>query len=343
MQAQSELISLPQALTEIFTKGRADRERAVRAIRWGDGPIHVLTGSQALPAGLMARYALEDLLQRPVILREASSFLAYSLATLRTGAPVVAVSGENQAPELLEAVLAVRRGGAQVLAVASPSSAIAQEAHQLFALPEVAGSPAAGLAGACLEHAAMGFFALIAARLLTRPAPALERLEKDWEALPGELDKIVAQFANAIRSLARELGSLSRVFFSGAGLYYASARRAADAGGHRRFSGGLALDFARLGSAWLEAFGPDTGALLITGSRSRFRKQAGELVRQLKERGSSVFAITDANDQEVTRQARLTLLMPDLAELPSSLLALALAGWTARESVRPGTPGAGQP
>lgn len=334
MQAQSELMDIPQALEAMFHRGRADHERAVRSIRWGDGPIHVLAGSHSLPAGLVAHYTLEALLHRPVILREASSFLAYSQDTVRTGAPVVVVAGVEQPPEVLEAVQSARKNGAQVLAVAPPSTDLAGQAHQLFALPDLAGSLATGLAGDCLEHAAVGFFALIAARLLARPTAALERVEKDWVLLPAEIEKAVSQFGDALRSLGTELGRASRVLFAGAGLYHASALRAAKAGGHRG-SAIIATDYAALRSDGLDTLGPGAGVLFLAGSRSPFKKEAGALARELRERRLAVFAVTDVNEHEVSRQARLTVLMPDLAELPSSVLALVLAGWAAREMARP--------
>jgi fructoselysine-6-P-deglycase FrlB-like protein len=334
MQAQAELRNLPQALTEMFTRGRSGYERAVRGIRWGDGPIYVLADARSLSAGLVALYAIEELLHRPVILREASSFLAYSLGTVRTGAPVVAVSGEGEGAELLAAVRAVRENGAQVLAVAPAASALNEAAHQVFPLPDVAGAPASGVVRACLEHAALGYLALIAARQLARPAPSLDRLEKDWAELPASLDRIVNQFGNAVHSLAGELAALGRILFAGSGLYYAAAMRAVDAREHEGRIPAQALDLAGLRSGWVSAFRSGTGALLLTGSRSQSREDASAVGAELKGGGAALFAVTDANDHELGRQARLTLLLPDLAELPASILALALAGWTAREMVQ---------
>jgi len=332
MQAQAELLSLPQALAGMFTHGCADYVRAVRGIRWGDGPIHVLTDPRSHSAGLLARYAIEDLLHRPVILREATSFLAYSLATLRTGSPVIAVSGEIESADLLQAIQAVRSNGAQVLAVAPAASPLVKAVHHLFPLPEVAGASATGLARACLEHAAMGYLAIIAARQFTRPTPVLQRLEKDWAELPSDLDKIASQFANAVRSLSQQLAALRKAFLAGAGFQYAAALRAAAAGGHRGPDPPLAVDFARLNSGWLEALGSETGALFLTGSRSRSREAATALAREIKQRGAPIFAVTDAQDHELSRHARIILLLPDRAELPASVLALALAGWVVRDA-----------
>ena len=329
MRAQSELLTLPQVLNEMFTRGRSERERAVRGIRWSDGPIYVLVDDRARSAGLLAQFAIEGLLHRPVIVREASSFLAYSAPTLRTGSPVVVISGQDESAELQEAVRVVRAAGGYVIAVAGASSPIAQSSHQVLTVPDVSGTPPEGLGRACLEHAAVGQLAIIAARLLARPGPALERIEKDWAEIPSALEKFVTQFENAVRSLAHELGAPTRILSAGAGSYYAAAMSAAEIG---RPCPAVALDFASLRGSRQDMVGTNTGVVLLTGSRSPSREAAATLARELKARGASVFAVTDANDHAVAKEARLTLLLPDFAELPASILALVLAGWTTRET-----------
>src|SRR5207302_961947 len=148
-------------------------------------------------------------------------------------------------------------------------------------LPEVGGAPAVGLARACLDHAVAGYIALLTARLLTRSAPALDRLERDWRELPVALEKIVSQFSNAVRSLAQEISKENRTFLAGAGLYHAAALSAADIPGFRGTVSLLPLDFARLRAGWLDAFRSGTGALFISGSRSRSKAQAIELAREV--------------------------------------------------------------
>ena len=71
--------------------------------------------------------------------------------------------------------------------------------------------------------------------------------------------------------------------------------------------------------------------VFLSGSQGRARKVVAEAARQTKERGVVVVAVTGGNDHHLTRQARLTILVPDLVELPASILSLALAGWLGRE------------
>jgi len=326
MQAQSELISLPQTLTEMFTRARPDYERAVRGIRWGEAPVYLLGSASTLPAALAAGYAVEDLLGYPAVVREASSFLSYTLGTVRRGSVMVAVSnGAAAAPRLVEAVQAARKQGAQVLAVTAESSPLALAADHVFVLPEVAGNPARGLAEACLEHAAVGYLALIAARLFKRPRASVDRLEDDWHDLPAHLEWIVSQLAAAVRSFAAELRSPGRVFLVGEGFYHPSALRAADL--TPRPDQVLGIDLAGLRLRLVS----DAAVVFLSSSRSRTRKESADRAIELNARGAASLAVTDSNDHELLRASRLALLLPDLAELPGSVLALAVAGWVARQ------------
>ncbi|HEY6290977.1 MAG TPA: SIS domain-containing protein [Terriglobia bacterium] len=334
MQVQSELMSLPQTLGEMFTRARPDYERAVRGIRWGEVPVYVLGSAGTLPAGLVAGYAVEGLLGYPVVVREVSSFLSYALGTVRSGSLVVAISSGTSAEpdvlEVVEAVQAARKLGAQVLAVTYESSPLCRAADRLFALPDVAGAPATGLAEACLEHAAVAYLTLIAARLFKRPNASLDRLEKDWRELPRHLDWIVSQLPAAVRSFAAELRSSRRIYFAGGGLYHPAALRAANLA--PREDCVLGIDLAGLRSD--RALTSDAAVVFLSGSRGRMRKEAADLATALKARGTACVAVTDSNDHDLIRAARLALLLPDLAELPGSILALAVGGWVAREMVQ---------
>jgi DNA-binding MurR/RpiR family transcriptional regulator len=313
----------------MMTKGRPEYERTVRGVRWGDAPIYVVSGAGSLAAGLTAAYAFEDLLGCAVVVREVSSFLSYSLGVIRTGSLVVLISGE--APEMLDAARAAARSGARVLAVAPDSAPIAAAANLVFPLPEVAGASASGLIAVCLEHAALGYLAVLAARLVKRPQPTLERLEREWNAIPEHLDSLSNHLADVIRASAAELWPSSSLFFVGDGYYQTAAERAAGFAQRRGSCPALGLDLARFCCNHLRNLSPGAGVVFLSGSQGRARKVVAEAARETKERGAVAVAVTGGNDHDLTRQARLTILVPDLVELPASILSLALAGWLGRE------------
>jgi fructoselysine-6-P-deglycase FrlB-like protein len=333
MQAHSELRNLSPVLREMVTKHRPEYERAIRGIHWGDAAIYVVSSARTLPAGLTAAYAFEDLLGCPVAVREFSSFLAHSLGAIRTGSVVILVSSE--APEVVDAARAATKRGAQVLAIAPASAPIAHARNRVFPLPEIAGASSSGLTDACLEHMAVGYLAVLAARLVKRPQPSLERLEKDWNAIPDHLDSLTSHLVDVVRASAGELRSAPSLFFVGDGYYQAAAERAARLVQRLPSCAALGCGLAHFRCYLLPNLGPGAGVVFLSGSQSRTRKVAAELAREAKERGAVALAVTGSNDHDLKGQARLTLLLPDLVDLPASILSLALAGWLGRELSTP--------
>lgn len=329
MQAHSELRNLPPVLREMVTRGRPEYERAIRGVHWGDAAIYVVTSARSLPAGLAAACAFEDLLGCVAAVREASSFLAYSLGALRTGSMVILISDED--PKVLEAAKAATQRGAQVLAVARAASPVSAAATRLFPLPEVAGSPAAGITEACLQHVAAGYLALLTAKLLKRPHRLLERLEKEWNAIPDHLDSITNHLVDVVRATAAALRPSFATFWVGDGYYHAAAEGAAGLAQRRGSCPSLGSDLAHFRCDLLPNLSQASGVVFLSGSQSRTRKAVAELAREAKARGANVLCITGSNDHDLIREAHSTLLIPDLAELPASVLSLTVAGWMARE------------
>jgi DNA-binding MurR/RpiR family transcriptional regulator len=333
MQAHSELRSLPPVLRELMTKGRAEQERAIRGIHWNDATIYVVSSARSLPAGLTAAYAFEDLLACPVAVREASSFLAYSLGALRAGSLVVVISGDD--PDVLEAAQAAITRGAQVLAVAWAPTPVAAAATRVFPLPALAGAPVTGVAEACLEHIAVGHLAVLAARLVKRPHSSLQRLEKEWDTIPDRLDSLANHLVDVVRATAAELRPAPSLFFVGDGYFHAAAERAAGLAQRRGCCPSLGSDLARFRCDLLPNLGQGAGVVFLSGSQSRARKAVAESAGDAKERGANILAVTGSNDHDLIRRVRSTLLVPDLLDLPASILSFALAGWLGRELAAP--------
>ncbi len=336
MQAHSELRNLPPVLHEMLTRSRPEYERAVRGLHWGDAAIYVVSGARSLPAGLLAAYAFEDLLACPVAVREVSSFLAHSLGAIRTGSVVILVSGES--PETMDAARAAARRGAQVLALANASSPVAAAAKQVFSLPELPAPPTSGVAEACLEHMAVAYLALLAAKLAKRPRPSMERLEKEWNEIPDQLDTLVNNMVDVVRASADELRPAPALFFVGDGYHHASAERAASLA-LRPGSVISGSDLARFRCGFLPILCQNAAVVFLSGSQNYARKAVAELAQKARDRGANTLAVTGSNDQDLTHQARFTLLLPDLAELPASILSLALAGWLGQELATPAREG----
>jgi DNA-binding MurR/RpiR family transcriptional regulator len=329
IRAQAELRKVPPALQAMLTKGRAAYELAIRAMRWGEGPIYVLASPARIAAALAARYAFEDLLSWPIEAHEASSFVTLSLPTLKTGSIVILIAADL--PDALDLSNALTKQGAQVLAVTAEEALPGRRAAPVLLLPRAEGIPGNGPAEACLEQAGLGFAALVAARLLKRPSRSFERQEKEWSALPRHFGWIADQAGDAVRSFAARLRAAPDVIFVGEEPYHAVALRAA--GFLRREDRcARAFDLAGLGSESLARLSPDSAVTFISGSHCRAKRAVAELAAQVEQRGAAALAITDSNDRALIRRARLSLLAPDAGEAAGPVLALGLAAWVACEA-----------
>jgi glucosamine 6-phosphate synthetase-like amidotransferase/phosphosugar isomerase protein len=332
MPAPAELRRFPQLLGEMLPRLRPAYESALRETRWGEGPVWVLASGSSLAAGLTARYAFEELLGWPTIVREPLPFLAYSLPALRTGSVVVIIDSSGECAQALEAAQAVRKRGAQVLALTSHEEGpLTRLAGQRFLLPATGSASEGALAGACLEHAVLSYVALVAARLFKRPGSTIEKIEKDWEGLPRHLEWIANQLGAAVASLATDLKSFAKVFLVGGGFYHPAAARAVALRERGSRPPAHGFDLAEFASMGFGALDPETAVVLLGGSRCRVKASLGELAGNIRKRRAGAFAVTDSNDRELIRNVGMTLLIPELAELPAAILVLALAGWMVRE------------
>jgi DNA-binding MurR/RpiR family transcriptional regulator len=219
--------------------------------------------------------------------------------------------------------------------LARASSPVAAVARQVFCLPEVGGAPASGLAEACLEHIAVGYLALLAARLAKRPQPSLERLEREWNEIPDHLDTLTSHLMDVVRASADAVRQAPALFFVGEGYHHASAEHAASLAQRRRSCVIPGSDLGRFRCDFLPNLSQGAGVVFLSGSQSRGRKAVAELAREAKDRGANVLAVTGSNHHDLIRQANFTLLLPDAVELPASILSLALAGWLGRELATP--------
>jgi len=334
MPAPLELISLSHVLNELLVKGRAVYERAVRAVRWGELPVWAVASAHSLPAAEALQYAFEDLLSWPLIVHEAASFAATASAMLRPGS-VVVVFDDGTAPAQ-DALRAARKRTVQVVVIDSGSAAPATDSLSpmpvadsplTLMLPPAGASARGGLGAACLQHAAAAQLALVCARHLTRPDARLERCEREWRDVPSQIDGLAAPLDRGVAALAGELKSHDLMLFVGGGHYSAIVRRMSGLGRqhYRRLM--IGLDLGAFDGGWLEVLGMKPAVLLVSGSSGRLAKATVALAGAIKERGCPLSVITGANNQDLIRQAHVSLMLPETGDFAGSILALAVVGW----------------
>jgi glucosamine 6-phosphate synthetase-like amidotransferase/phosphosugar isomerase protein len=332
IRAQAELRKVPPAL-QTMLKGRRAYESAIRAMRWGEGPIYAWASPTCIAAALAVRYAFAELLGWSVEVQEISSLATTALSLApKTGSVVILIAGDL--PDASELSNALTKGGLQVLNVTAGPALPGPTVSPQLLLPGAEDISSDGPAEACLEHAGLAFMALVAARLLKRPSRSLTRREKEWDDLPRHFERIVDQAGDAVRAFAARLEAASEVIFAGEGLYHAVALRSAGflQRQNRRARG---LDLAGLASESLAGLSSDSVIVFVSGARCSAKAAVAELATEVQPRGIAVLAITDGNDRALIRRARLSLLVPAVGEGAASVLALGPAGWVACEAGAP--------
>jgi len=334
MPAPLELISLPHTLNELLIKGRADYERAVRAVRWGELPVWAVASAQSLPAAESLQHAFEDLLGWPVIVHEAAAFAQSASGMLRPGS-VVVVFADETAP-VQDALRAARKRTTQVMVINcdsatpptdSPSALRVAESPLAIMLPPVGAAARGGLGAACLQHAAAAQLALVCARQLARPDARLERCEREWRDVPSQMDGLLARLDHGVTALASELKSRDLMLFVAGSYYSAIVRRVSGLARRQAKKLVIGLDLAAFDGGWLEVPGTKPAVLLVSGTSGRSAKATVALAGTIKERGCPLSVITGSNHHDLIRQAHLSLMLPETGDLSGSILALAVAGW----------------
>jgi glutamine---fructose-6-phosphate transaminase (isomerizing) len=322
MNIRSEVRGAPRALRETLEKGRPEYDALVRRTRWGDGPLYILASGASYPAALSGSYAFERLLGWPAVAGRAANFLAYSSSLIRPKSIVLAVSLAGEADPTLEAALQARSRGATLLAMtASPTSPLAESADGVFLIRPEERDGAGLQAGLCL-YAAMGFLTLVAARALKRHHQKLDELEREYEKLPDHSEWVLTRLTDAVPSLASRLQESGRLVLIGGGFYYPAALQAADTLDTLTPLRALARDAVEAQEAAGKA-GWDNGAVLfLSGSRCRLKKEVHALAGRLSAAGGNLFAVTDSNDRELSGATSLSVLLPELAEMAGSAVAL---------------------
>ncbi len=320
MDLRQEVFDTPRALRETLEKGRPEFEELVRRTRWGDGPLF-LTGSGA--SYLTARagvYAFETLVGWPVVARPAQDLALYGLPLLKPRSVLLAISRSGETASTLEVARAARTQGAHLLALThQPAGSLAGIAEGVFLARGGEGADA-GVQQTFLQHAALSYLGLLAARVLKRHHPQLEALEEDFAKLPERLEWVLAQLGDAMTTLAEALRRFASVQVVGGGFYHSTALEAARVLGevaHLPAQGCSVEEFLDPSAA---PAGEPGAVLLVSGSRCRARKA----VQQAAERAgrARLFALTDSNDHDLAGAATLAALLPLFSEPAGALMAL---------------------
>lgn len=320
---RKELLEIPDVLRQVYEEGRPLYDALIRRIHWDERPVYMLGDGASYPAALSGAWAFESLLGMPVVVERTEVFNAYTSRTLARRSLVVLVTGQEIPEETLAAARKARSRGAIVWSMTP------DPAGELAALSDATvndysgGSPGDGPRSIFCRHAALLFLALAAARVLKSPGQAPDSQEEELEKLPRHVEWVLSQIADAARALAKELASLPELYVAGGGAFYPVALQGAarlHQPGGPRAHGFEMLQFQQSGRQVLQ---PGAGILYLSSSRCGLKAQVHRSAAELRHEGhQKIFALTDANDRQLSDRADMAVLLPILTEAGGALLAL---------------------
>jgi DNA-binding MurR/RpiR family transcriptional regulator len=322
---RAEIFDLPRALRENLGKGRREYDALIRRVPWGELPKTFIAPEELLPLAQFMAEAFQELLQWPCEYRSTAEALA------RPQGVHFLISGGGDRAEFAPLIQSVRAGKGCLLALATErGDPLAAAVDLAFA---VSLDPKPGLVTlGVLRHAVAGLLAVLAARALKRPARRQEKLDAEFSQLPRHLEQYLLQRTAGVRSFASGLARSRQVWLA-AGGGYSYAARSASAWLSRM--AGLAAPVMNLPPPPSELpLGQGSAVAVLTGSRCRLKAEVIAAARQANRAGAEVFALTDGNDSELAKMAKMTLLLPPLDEITGSVMAHAVMAWAAWEASR---------
>ncbi len=330
MNPKDQMADLPRAIRENLERNRADYEGLIRKTRWRDRPLYLLAGGPTYAAGVGGRYAFEQLLGWPALVREPRDFAAYSLSMVRPGDIVLPITLGEVSPGLLETLHAIKKRGGRVLALTDrsggPLEGLADGIFTVLTAREHDLSPPSLPARICFQ-VAIRQIAVLAARLLRPPRPEYDVLDRELAELPRRLEWMFLQLRDGAKALAAAWTADGELLTVGEGFYRSVA---IDAAAMVQALASVASRYvASNGDQTPPASGRRTTALFLSGSACRMKKRIHERAAELRIGGAKLLAVTDSNDRALIERSELAVLLPPQSEMTGSVLALAYVAWAA--------------
>ncbi len=331
MRHLSDIQAIPRALERMLEGARKDFESLVRRTGWNQAVIYFIGDSAGYFAALRGALAIETQLRRPAIARPVSEFEAYTLPSVEPRSLVINVTANGASESAKRLGPKLESGGAALWILDGRGRLL--NWREAGAQESTAESEPAAVLDFCL-NAALTYLAVVASRVLKAQRKTdREKTEDKFQELPGQVEWIFSQLADAAKALAAKLAECGRLRFVGGGFFHPTALHAAwrIEGFSRKAS---VVEHAGDTQDIAAARGESEGVVIVTGSECRVKSDLHDTARALRHSGKSLFAITDGNDRELVMRSEMSVLLPQASESTGSLFALALlesvAGFMAR-------------
>ncbi|POR04075.1 glutamine--fructose-6-phosphate aminotransferase [Alkalispirochaeta sphaeroplastigenens] len=318
---EKEIYEQPEAIRRAL-RGRLDREYATGHLGGLNlnsrellevGRIVLLAAGTSYHAGMVATYALEELVRVPAV-AELASELRYRNPLVERDALYFAASQSGETADTLYAMREVQRKGGRVLGICNVvGSTIARESDggvYIHSGPEIS---VASTKAFTSQLAAFYVFALLMGRMRHLSHDQGLRLIEALEAVPGQIEAILAH-TEPIRALARRYASCEHFFFLGRGINYPVALEAALKLKEVSYIHAEGYSAAEIKHGPLALITEETPSVFLV-PRDGLREKVITSMKEVKARRGPVIALAVEGDQEVARVADEVLYVPEAHHL----------------------------
>lgn len=279
------------------------------------GKINIVACGTAYHAGLVGRHLIENLAHIPVEVSLASEF-RYADPMIDESMLTIVISQSGETADTLAAIREAKAKASRVLAITNVvGSSVARESDDViytWAGPEIA---VASTKAYTTQLVTLALLAIYLGR--RRGLVSLEearRLTDELQRLPGNLQKVIDDNEENIRSYAKLLRDCESVFYIGRGLDYAVSQE-----GQLKLkeisyihAEALAAGELKHGTLALCVEGVPVVALV---TQRKTREKAISNIKEVKARDATVIALARESDREIADEVDHVLWLPDMDDM----------------------------
>lgn len=284
--------------------------------------ISIVACGSAYHVGCVAKYFIENLLEKPVEVDVASEF-RYRSPIVNENTLTIVISQSGETADTLAALREAKSRGSRVLSIVNVvGSSIANESDDVlytWAGPEIA---VATTKAYSTQLSLLYLTALYMAKKLNKISEdSYKEILKDIEKLPSQISSVL-ESQNKIENIAKKYYNTEKVFFIGRNLDYAVCMEGSLKLKEISYIHSEAYAAGELKHGTISLIDEDTLVIALATQDKLFDKTVSN-IREVKSRGAKILSITNENNAEkISQISDDVLYVPNSCEMTAPSLAV---------------------
>ncbi len=284
--------------------------------------ISIVACGSAYHVGCVAKYFIENLLEKPVEVDVASEF-RYRSPIVNENTLTIVISQSGETADTLAALREAKSRGSRVLSIVNVvGSSIANESDDVlytWAGPEIA---VATTKAYSTQLSLLYLTALYMAKKLNKISEdSYKEILKDIEKLPSQISSVL-ESQNKIENIAKKYYNTEKVFFIGRNLDYAVCMEGSLKLKEISYIHSEAYAAGELKHGTISLIDEDTLVIALATQDRLFDKTVSN-IREVKSRGAKILSITNENNAEkISQISDDVLYVPNSCEMTAPSLAV---------------------